>query len=105
MVSGALPLLPTTKVGAGDKERAYVIRQNVVLKALLIAASVLLGVSTLLCCTVYEVHVQRRVRVDDAREHREEEHADQRGEVEMSEPLVQQHPCAVHDDRAKAQAP
>ena len=49
MVSGALPLLPTTKVGAGDKERAYVIRQNVVLKALLIAASVLLGVSTLLC--------------------------------------------------------
>jgi len=97
MVSGALPLLPTTKVGAGDKERAYVIRQNVVLKALLIAASVLLGVSTLLCCTVYEVHVQRRVRVDDAREHREEEHTSHMRVMRLSMMLQQRLKDEVHD--------
>jgi len=41
MVSGALPLpsLTTTKVGPGDKERAYVVRQNVFLKALLVSTS------------------------------------------------------------------
>lgn len=103
MVSGALPLLPTTKVGAGDKERAYVIRQNVVLKALLIAASVLLGVSTLLCCTVYEVHVQRRVRVDDAREHREEEHTSHMRVMRLSMMLQQRLKDEVHDMKVLTQ--
>ena len=34
MPTGA-PLLPVTKVGAGDKERAYVVRQNLMLKVML----------------------------------------------------------------------
>ena len=29
-------LLPLTKVGAGDKERAYVVRQNIFLKVVLV---------------------------------------------------------------------
>ena len=69
MPSGAL-LLPMTKVGAGDKERAYVVRQNILLKTILavLAALVLLG--TTLCCTIYKVDLQRRTSLKDAREHR-----------------------------------
>lgn len=97
MVSGALPLLPTTKTGPGDKERAYVVRQNLMLKTLLIAASILIGLGTLLCCTVYEVHLQRRVRVDDAREHREEEHTSHMRVMRLSMLLQQRLKDEVHD--------
>jgi hypothetical protein len=97
MVSGGLPLLPTTKIGPGEKERAYVVRQNLVLKTLLIAASVLIGLGGLLCCTVYEVHVQRRVRVDDAREHREEEHTSHMRVMRLSMMLQQRLKDEVHD--------
>ena len=75
MVSGALPLLPVTKVGAGDKERAYVLRQNCVLKFMLGLVCCFSVISTALIYTRYEVHVQRRNAIDGARNHREEEHA------------------------------
>lgn len=97
MVFGAMPLLPTTKMGSGDKERAYVIRQNLVLKTMLIMAAVLTGLGMLLCCTVYEVHVQRRVRVDDAREHREEEHTSHMRVMRLSTMLQQRLKDEVHD--------
>eukprot|EP00316_Scyphosphaera_apsteinii_P021070 CAMPEP_0119312598 /NCGR_PEP_ID=MMETSP1333-20130426/26903_1 /TAXON_ID=418940 /ORGANISM="Scyphosphaera apsteinii, Strain RCC1455" /LENGTH=370 /DNA_ID=CAMNT_0007317247 /DNA_START=84 /DNA_END=1196 /DNA_ORIENTATION=- len=99
MVNGALPLLPvaTTKVGPGDKERAYVVRQNVVLKTLLIAFSVVSGLGVTLCCTVYEVHVQRRTSLDDAREHREEEHTSHMRIMRLSTVLQQRLKDEVHD--------
>lgn len=76
MPTGAPPLLPisTTKVGAGDKERAYVIRQNCVLKLLLGIVVMVVALGGALCTTRYEVHVQRRNSLHHAREHREEEH-------------------------------
>ena len=43
-----LPLTTTTKVGAGDKERAYVVRQNTCLKALLAVICTLGTLSTVL---------------------------------------------------------
>ena len=38
------------------------------------SVSVVVRLGTLLCCTVYEVHVQRRTSIEDKREHREESH-------------------------------
>jgi len=95
-MSKAFPLLPTTKVGPGDKERAYVIRQNLVLKTLLVAAAVLIGLGSLLCCTVYEVHLERRVRVTDAREHRAEEHTSHMRVMRLSMMLQQRLKDEVH---------
>ena len=76
MVSGALPLpsMQTTKVGPGDKQRAYIVRQNVMLKALLAIAVTICVMGMMLCCTYLEVRVQRRATLHEATEHREEEH-------------------------------
>lgn len=105
MVSGALPLLPvatsmgvtTTKVGAGDKERAFVVRQNVVMKTLLVTFSIVTGLGMLLCCTVYEVHVQRRSSLAGAKEHREEEHSSHMRIMRLSMLLQQRLKDEVHD--------
>jgi len=97
MVSGALPLLPVTKVGPGDKERAYVVRQNVVMKTLLVAFSVVSGLGTLLCCTVYEVHVQKRTSIAGAKEHREEEHSSHMRVMRLSMLLQQRLKDETHD--------
>lgn len=99
MVTGAIPLLPvsTTKVGPGEKERAYVVRQNVVLKTLLIAFSIMSGLGTLLCCTVYEVHVQRRTSIESKREQREESHSSHLRVMRLSMVLQQRLKDEVHD--------
>ena len=96
MPSGAL-LLPMTKVGAGDKERAYVVRQNILLKTILavLAALVLLG--TTLCCTIYKVDLQRRTSLKDAREHREEEHNSHMRIMRLGMLLQQRLKDEVHD--------
>ena len=64
-----------TKVGAGDKERAYVVRQNIFLKTIVAVMAALVLLGTTLCCTIYKVDLQRRTSLKDAREHREEEAA------------------------------
>ena len=71
---GTLLPIHSTKTGAGDKERAYVVRQNFFLKIVLVAVATIVGLAVTLCCTTYEIHVQRRDSLHDAREHREEEH-------------------------------
>ena len=71
---GTLLPIHTTKVGAGDKERAYVVRQNLFLKVVLAVVVTILGFAGALCCTTYEIHVQRRDSLQDARDHRDEDH-------------------------------
>lgn len=89
--------LTTTKVGSGDKERAYVIRQNIVLKTLL-GAMVLIGsLGILVCSTTYEVHVQRRNSLVYALEHREEEHASHMRIMRLSTLLQKHLKDEVHD--------
>lgn len=91
MPTGA-PLLPltTTKVGSGEKERAYVIRQNIVLKTLLGTIVLIGSLGILVCSTTYEVHVQRRNSLVYALEHREEEHASHMRIMRLST-LLQKH--------------
>ncbi|KAL3893226.1 MAG: hypothetical protein SGPRY_014376 [Prymnesium sp.] len=91
MPTGA-PLLPltTTKVGAGEKERAYVIKQNIVLKTLLGTIVLIGSLGILVCSTTYEVHLQRRNSLVYALEHREEEHASHMRIMRLST-LLQKH--------------
>ena len=97
MPSGASPLLPVTKVGPGDKERAYVVRQNCLLKFLLGAVIFVSGLSTMLVLTRYEVHVQRRHSIEGARSHREEEHASHMRVMRLSMLLQHHLEDEVHD--------
>ncbi|KAL1515533.1 hypothetical protein AB1Y20_002155 [Prymnesium parvum] len=98
MPSGA-PLLPlaTTKVGHGEKERAYVIRQNIVLKTLLGTIVLIGSLGILVCSTTYEVHVQRRNSLVYALEHREEEHASHMRIMRLSTLLQKHLKDEVHD--------
>lgn len=92
-----LPLTTTTKVGAGDKERAYVVRQNTCLKALLGVICTLGVLSTVLLYTRYEVSVQRRVAIQGAKNHREEEHASHMRVMRLSMLLQRHLEDEVHD--------
>jgi len=68
-----------------------------VLKTLLIAFSIMSGLGTLLCCTVYEVHLQRRTSIVDKREHREENHSSHMRVMRLSMLLQQRLKDEVHD--------
>ena len=92
-----LPLTTTTKVGAGDKERAYVVRQNTCLKALLAVICTLGTLSTVLVYTRYEVSVQRRISIQGAKNHREEEHASHMRVMRLSMLLQRHLEDEVHD--------
>jgi len=70
-----LPLATTTKVGPGEKTKAYVVRQNTCLKILLFAFVGLVIILIVLMSTLYDVHVERRSKAHDAGHHRREEHA------------------------------
>ena len=95
---GVPPLLPTTtKIGAGDKERAYVVRQNVCLKCMLGVVILIATISTALIATTYEVHVQRRHSLIGARNHREEEHASHMRVLRLSMLLQKHLEDEVHD--------
>jgi len=96
MPTGA-PLLPVTKVGAGDKEKAYVVRQNCMLKFLLICVCAVSAFSTVLVYTRYEVHLQRRQSIEGAKEHREEEHASHMRVMRLSMLLQRHLEDEVHD--------
>lgn len=96
MPTGA-PLLPVTKVGAGDKERAYVLRQNCFLKLVLGVLCIFMGLSTAIVYTRYEVHVQRRNSIEGAKEHREEEHASHMRVMRLSMLLQRHLEDEVHD--------
>ena len=82
--------LTTTKIGPGDKERAYVVRQNLVLKTLLGTAVLILSLAGLLCSTTYEIQIQKRHSLVHALEHREEEHASHMRVLRLST-LLQTH--------------
>ena len=97
MPAGAAPLLPVTKIGAGDKERAYVLRQNCVLKFLLGCVCCFSVLSCVLLYTRYEVHVQRRYALAGAKNHREEEHASHMRVMRLSMLLQRQLEDEVHD--------
>ena len=90
-------LLPMTKVGANDKERAYVMRQNVALKIVLFVVAIITGLGVTLCCTTYEIRVQRRDSLQDARDHREEEHTTHMRVMRLSMLLQQRLKDEVHD--------
>jgi len=96
-VAGATPLLPVTKVGPGDKEKAYVVRQNCMLKFLLLCVCFVSVFTTVLVYMRYEVHVQRRQAVEGAREHREEEHASHMRVMRLSVLLQRHLEDEVHD--------
>lgn len=69
-----LPFTTLTKVGPGDKTKAYVVRQNVCLKILLFT---LIGICVLLMVltsTMYEVHIERKSKARETGAHRREEH-------------------------------
>ena len=67
-------VLPVTKVGPGEKERAYVVRQNLCLKIFLGVVILISILGTALIFLRYEVTLQRRHVIAGARTHREEEH-------------------------------
>lgn len=64
----------TTKVGSGEKTKAYVIRQNVCLKLILFSVITGSALLMLLSLTMYDVHIERRYRARSAGVHRREEH-------------------------------
>jgi len=83
--------LATTKTGSGEKEKAYVVKQNSVLKGVL--CLVLIGVCGLiiLFSTVLELKVARRGLIISEAHHRKEEHHDHedllRTSLELQEAL------------------
>ena len=52
-----------TKMGSGEKDPAYVIKQNLFMKITLGVVGVLLVLTVVLCFSVLEVKVQRRSSV------------------------------------------
>jgi len=93
----------TTKMGSGDKERAYVMRQNVFLKMVLVVVVLIAGLVATLCCTTYEIRVQRRDSLHDAKEHREEEHTSHMRVMRLSTLLQQRLRDEVHDMKVLTQ--
>lgn len=75
----------STKVGGGDKERAYIIKQNQFLRIGLVVAAVLVILASILCFTVLDVKVQRRSTVFSKLAQRRMEH---REHVELIEKQV-----------------
>merc|ERR1711871_816328 len=63
-----------TKVGGGDKERAYIVKQNAMLKVGLTVFFVLAIFGSVLCFTVLDVKVQRRGTVMARLHMRQEQH-------------------------------
>ena len=97
MPTGGTPLLPVTKTGPGDKQRAYIVRQNLCLKVAL-GLVVLIGtLGTALLMTKYEVHLQKRHELHEARTHREEEHASHMRVLRLSMVLQRHLEDEVHD--------
>ena len=96
MRNSVLPIA-TTKVGPGEKERAYVVRQNAMLKFLLGMVILVTTISTALVCTRYEVSVQRRQGLSGAKAHREEEHASHMRVMRLSMLLQKHLEDEVHD--------
>ena len=94
---GTLLPIHTTKIGAGDKERAYVVRQNFFLKIVLAVVLTIAGLAGILCRTTYEIHVQRRDSIQDSRDHRDEEHASHLRVIRLSTLLQQRLKDEVHD--------
>jgi len=100
---GTLLPIHTTKIGAGDKERAYVVRQNIFLKVLLAVVVTIVGLAGTLCCTTYEIHVQRRDSLQGARDHREEEHNSHMRIMRLGTLLQQRLKDEVHDMKVLTQ--
>mmetsp|Transcript_27795 Transcript_27795/g.70917 ORF Transcript_27795/g.70917 Transcript_27795/m.70917 type:complete len:426 (-) Transcript_27795:380-1657(-) len=96
MPTGA-PLLPVTKVGPGDKQKAYVVRQNLCLKIMLGVLVCVGFLSSALLLQTYEVRVQRRASIHEAREHREEEHTSHMRVLRLSMLLQRHLEDEVHD--------
>lgn len=102
MTTGA-PLLPITKTGPGDKQKAYIVRQNVFLKAMLGLLIFVGTLSTTLLLTMYEVRMQKRGAVHEAREHREEEHTSHMRVLRLSMMLQAHLKDEIHDERMLTQ--
>lgn len=92
-------MLPVTvtKTGPGDKEKAYVVRQNCMLKFALFCVCAVSTFSTVLVYTRYEVHLQRRQSIEGAKSHREEEHASHMRVMRLSMLLQRHLEDEVHD--------
>lgn len=89
-----LPFTTLTKVGPGDKTKAYVVRQNVCLKILLFSLIGFCALLMVLASTMYEVHIERRMKARETGVHRREEH-NLRLQVGRMGMRLQQH---MHDD-------
>ena len=100
---GTLLPIHTTKIGPGDKERAYVVRQNLFLKVLLAVVVTIVGLAGTLCCTTYAIHVERRDSLQGARDHREEEHTSHMHLVRLGTLLQQRLKDEVHDMKVLTQ--
>mmetsp|Transcript_6515 Transcript_6515/g.19313 ORF Transcript_6515/g.19313 Transcript_6515/m.19313 type:complete len:371 (+) Transcript_6515:60-1172(+) len=80
----------TTKVGHGDKTKAYVVRQNTCLKILLFSFTFCVAMLIVLSSTLYDVHIERRSKAHREGQHRREEH-DLRMQVGRMGLRLQQH--------------
>mmetsp|Transcript_26062 Transcript_26062/g.66195 ORF Transcript_26062/g.66195 Transcript_26062/m.66195 type:complete len:391 (+) Transcript_26062:187-1359(+) len=89
-----LPFTTQTKVGPGDKSKAYVIRQNTCLRFLLFTLVGLCLMLMVLASTMYDVHVERRSKAWQSGVHRREERS-LRLQVGRLGMRLQQH---MHDD-------
>ena len=98
-----VPLLPVTKTGAGDKQKAYIVRQNLCLKISLALLIVVGTLTTALLLTTFEVRVQRRASLHEAREHRVEEHTSHMRVLKLSILLQRHLEDEVHDERMLTQ--
>jgi hypothetical protein len=81
--------LATTKVGSGEKERAYVIKQNSVLKALLCLVVLSFLVLVVIFSTVFELKVARRGLIISEAVHHKKEHHDHEELIKTSLELQQ----------------
>lgn len=97
MAAGATPLLPITKTGPGDKERAYVVRQHCFVKFVLCVLCTVGMLTSVLLLRTYEVRVMRRQSIEGARSHREEEHASHMRVMRLSMLLQRHLEDEVHD--------
>jgi len=100
---GTLLPIHSTKTGAGDKERAYVMRQNVFLKGVLITLVLLATLLGTLTYTTYEVHVAKRGAIETATAHRAEEHGSHLRALHLSTLLQTRLKDEVHDMKVLTQ--
>jgi hypothetical protein len=63
-----------TKAGAGDKERAYIVKQNFVLRVIIIVGTIATIITGVLLTTRYEMTINRRNSIYANVQHRTEEH-------------------------------